>query len=102
MSQPEFNPDEFIYCKEHKIWYHINYKKKADEHRKPPEEDKYHMNMFVFDCPMCARKEADIMCRSIVTPEESAQNRELLRGPRVDPTKRKKEPFIWKEKRNKR
>ncbi len=52
MSQPEFNPDEFIYCKEHKIWYHINYKKKADEHRKPPEEDKYHINMFVFDCPM--------------------------------------------------
>ncbi|MBU1558038.1 hypothetical protein KKC45_03690 [Patescibacteria group bacterium] len=101
MSEQRFDPKKNIYCSKHKIWYHIDYKIKADEHRVSPEEDTYHRNMFIHDCPMCAREEIDILRRPMVTPEERCRQWRIINGPRIDP-QGKGTPFINTEKRVKK
>jgi hypothetical protein len=99
MAEQKFDPEKMIYCPEHKIWYHTDYKKEADKHRLPPEKDEYRTNLFIYDCPMCQTKNTAILSRSMVTPEESAQCRNLTGGPRINLLGKERSPITTKRKK---
>ncbi len=72
--------EETVYCEKHNISYSKELEEIAEKRIQEARDSEYPtLSIFIFGCPLCTKENTEILSRSMVSPEESAQCRRLTK-----------------------